>query len=196
MFKEIFLKHTKETLGNSTELSRFLDILKQLVRTPSVVGCEHPFFLVLQRELDEMGIKITLHEGVLVAEGHDPKRGMLSAHIDRHGLVYTGLNAFQYAVFTAHNRGDLTDDFVAKKTYKDIISPLTSKIAALCDTRDVTHGYKDLLMKNMNNTRETTDKAPYSLGSTKMGRLVNASQGNIHTGSNVSVACNRLSHHQ
>ncbi len=111
----------KETLGRSTEVSRFLDILKQLIRTPSVVGAEHSFFLVLKRELEERGIETTLYEGVLVAEGDDPEAGMISAHIDRHGLVCTGPNEFQYAAFTAHNRGDLTGDSVAEKTYRDII---------------------------------------------------------------------------
>lgn len=120
MFKEIFLKHIKETVGDSTEISRFLDILKQLIRTPSVVGAEHSFFLVLKRELDEIGIQTTLYEGVLVAEGEKPDSGMISAHIDRHGLVCTGPNEFQYAAFTAHNRGDLTGDSVAEKTYQNI----------------------------------------------------------------------------
>ncbi|MFC2057307.1 peptidase M42 [Campylobacterota bacterium] len=329
MFKEIFLKHVRDIGGCTEEISRFLDILKQLIRTPSVVGAEHPFFLVLQRELDEMGIKTTLHEGVLVAEGDDPKVGMISAHIDRHGLVCTGPNEFQYAAFTAHNRGDLTGDSVAEKTYKDIIgrfidqrvqaydpwsgaylglgeinnayfcdrrenlifnvkglehlyagtpvafvdklgyeeghlfaqldnvlsaaiilflyergyqgrsfftaseevgkswrfllewfrerdistdellvldtspfpdrktadaqhivlrnkdanaafsSPLTSKITALCDTLNITYGYKDLFIENKNVELLAHNKLPYSLGSTEMGRLVNASNGNI-----------------
>jgi len=121
MFKEIFLKHIRETLGESAEMSRFLDILKQLIRTPSVVGAEHSFFLFLKRELEEIGIQTTLHEGVLVAEGNDPDSGMISAHIDRHGLICTGPNEFQYAAFTAQNRGDLTGDSVAEKTYRDII---------------------------------------------------------------------------
>ncbi|WP_373031464.1 peptidase M42 [Sulfurovum sp.] len=121
MFKEIFLKHISETVGDSTEMSRFLDILKQLIRTPSVVGAEHSFFLSLKRELEEIGIQTTLHEGVLVAEGNDPDSGMISAHIDRHGLICTGPNEFQYAAFTAQNRGDLTGDSVAEKTYRDII---------------------------------------------------------------------------
>lgn len=120
MFKEIFLKHIRETGGCTEEISRFLDILKQLIRTPSVVGAEHSFFLVLKRELDEIGIQTTLHEGVLVAEGDKPDSGMISAHIDRHGLVCTGPNEFQYAAFTAHNRGDLTGDSVSEKTYQNI----------------------------------------------------------------------------
>ena len=121
MFKEIFLKNIQETLGDATEVSRFLEILQQLIRTPSVVGAEHSFFLVLKRELEERGIQTTLYEGVLVAEGDDPEAGMISAHIDRHGLVCTGPNEFQYAAFTAHNRGDLTGNSVTEKTYKKII---------------------------------------------------------------------------
>lgn len=120
MFKEIFLKQMRERVDTSTDMSRFLDILKQLVRTPSVVGTEHSFFLFLKRELEEIGIQTTLHEGVLVAEGKDPDSGMISAHIDRHGLICTGPNEFQYAAFTAQNRGDLTGDSVSEKTYQDI----------------------------------------------------------------------------
>lgn len=329
MFKEIFLKHIRETLGDSAEVSRFLDILKQLIRTPSVVGAEHSFFLVLKRELEEIGIQTTLYEGVLVAEGDDPESGMISAHIDRHGLVCTGPNEFQYAAFTAHNRGDLTGDSVAEKTYRDIIerfinqrvqaydpwsgaylglgeidnaylcerrenllfnvkglehlyagtpvafvdtlsydeghlsaqldnvlsaaiilflyeqgyqgrafftaseevgkswrfllewfrgrdistdellvldtspfpdrksadeqhivlrnrdanaafsSPLTDKITEICDTLDISYGYKDLFIEKKNEELLAQNKVPYSLGSTEMGRLVNASKGSI-----------------
>ncbi len=99
----------------------FLDILKHLIRKPSVVGAEHPFFLSLKRELDEMGVKTTLYEGLLVAEGSNPERGMLSAHIDRHGLICTGPNEFQYAAFMTQNRGDLTGDSVAEQTYMSIV---------------------------------------------------------------------------
>ena len=121
MFKGLFLKHMRESMLDTMGMERFLDILKQLIRTPSVVGAEHPFFLVLKRELEEIGVETTMYEGVLVAEGSEPESGMISAHIDRHGLVCTGPNEFQYAAFTAHNRGDLTGDSVAEKTYKDII---------------------------------------------------------------------------
>ncbi len=98
----------------------FLDLLKHLVRRPSVVGAEHPFFLSLKRELDEIGIKTTLYEGLLVAEGKSPDKGMLSAHIDRHGLICTGPNEFQYAAFMTQNRSDLTGDSIAEQTYMSI----------------------------------------------------------------------------
>ncbi|MBD3789231.1 MAG: peptidase M42 [Campylobacterales bacterium] len=99
----------------------FLDILKYLIRKPCVVGAEHPFFLSLKRELDEMGIRTTLYEGLLVAQGNQPYRGMLSAHIDRHGLICTGPNEFQYAAFMTQNRADLTGDSVSEQTYIAIL---------------------------------------------------------------------------
>lgn len=104
-----------------TPFKGFLDILKYLVRKPSVVGAEHSFFLCLKRELDELGIKTTLYEGLLVAQGSDPHCGMLSAHIDRHGLICTGPNEFQYAAFMTQNRADLTGDSVSEQTYMAIL---------------------------------------------------------------------------
>ena len=103
------------------EFPGFLDTLKLLVRSPSVVGSEHSFFFSLKRELDEIGVKTTLYEGVLVAEGSHPDEGMLSAHIDRHGLICTGPNEFQYAAYMTQNRADLTGDSISEQTYMEIV---------------------------------------------------------------------------
>ena len=89
-------------------MEQFYDILKQLIRIPSVVGAEHPFFMFVKRELEEMGITVEYYDGVLVAKGDDPTSGYLSAHSDRNGLICTGHNEFQYAAFIAKNRADLT----------------------------------------------------------------------------------------
>jgi putative aminopeptidase FrvX len=86
----------------------FYDILKQLVRTPSVVGAEHNFFMYCKRELEEIGVSVEYYDGVLVATGNEPTSGYISAHADRHGLICTGHNEFQYAAFIAKNRADLT----------------------------------------------------------------------------------------
>ena len=106
--------------GEPPSFNDFLDTLKYLVRRPSVVGAEHSFFLTLRRELEEMGVATTLYEGVLVAQGRRPEAGALSAHIDRHGLICTGPNEFQYAAFLTQNRADLTGNSVAEQTYKTI----------------------------------------------------------------------------
>lgn len=93
----------------------FTDLLKALMRQPSVVGAEHSFFRVLQRELEERGAKVTWYEGVLVAQGEKPSSLMLSAHIDRHGLVCTGPNEFQYAAFVSGGRSDLLGNSVSEQ---------------------------------------------------------------------------------
>ncbi|MDO8454673.1 MAG: peptidase M42 [Sulfurimonas sp.] len=89
-------------------MEEFYDILKQLIRVPSVVGAEHPFFMFVKRELEEIGVAVEYYDGVLVAKGDEPQSGYISAHADRHGLICTGHNEFQYAAFIAKNRADLT----------------------------------------------------------------------------------------
>ncbi|MGM0533822.1 MAG: peptidase M42 [Campylobacterota bacterium] len=92
----------------------FFDRLKQLIRTPSVVGAEHPFFMTLKRELEELGVGVSYYEGMLVASGNEPNSGFLSAHCDRHGLVCTGPNEFQYAAFITQNRAEFNDDSISE----------------------------------------------------------------------------------
>jgi putative aminopeptidase FrvX len=106
--------------GNSqsapyAELGEFLEILQLLIREPSVVGSEDSFFRVLRRELEEIGLNITYYHGVLVAQGDRPQDLILSAHIDRHGLLCTGPNEFQYAAFIAGNQSELTGDSVSEQ---------------------------------------------------------------------------------
>jgi len=96
------------------EFDLFIDTLKELIRQPSVVGAEHSFFRVLQRALEERGARVDWYEGLLVAQGSEPGSTMLSAHIDRHGLVCTGPNEFQYAAFVAGSRSDLLGNSVSE----------------------------------------------------------------------------------
>ncbi|WP_346839250.1 peptidase M42 [Microbulbifer sp. SAOS-129_SWC] len=100
----------------------FIDLLKELVRTPCVVGAEHAFFRALQRELEELGVQVTWYEGLLVARGRKPGAAMFSAHIDRHGLICTGPNEFQYAAFVAGHRSDLLGNSVSEKLMTKIVN--------------------------------------------------------------------------
>jgi putative aminopeptidase FrvX len=95
------------------DMDEFLDILKPLIREPSVVGHEQSFFRVLRRELEEIGLKVTYYNGVLVAQGNRPNDLFLSAHIDRHGLLCTGPNEFEYAAFIAGNQGEVMGESVS-----------------------------------------------------------------------------------
>jgi putative aminopeptidase FrvX len=100
----------------------FLNLLALLMRNPSVVGSEHSFFRVLQRELEERGAQVTWYEGLLVAHGDQPNSLMLSAHVDRHGLMCTGPNEFQYAAFVAGARSDLLGNSVGEQLMKKIVN--------------------------------------------------------------------------
>jgi putative aminopeptidase FrvX len=95
--------------------SALVDLLRSLIRSPCVVGAEHSFFRVLQRELEERGADVTWYEGALVARGRNPDAIMFSAHIDRHGLICTGPNEFQYAAFVAGSRSDLLGNSVSEE---------------------------------------------------------------------------------
>lgn len=87
--------------------TEFLQTLQLLINTPSVVGAEHSFMLLIKRELETLNIKVNLYEGLLEAQGSNPTGVILTSHIDRHGLVCTGPNEFQYASFTTRFKGDL-----------------------------------------------------------------------------------------
>lgn len=105
---------------DGVDMEHFLDILRHLVREPAVVGAEDSFFRVVRRELEEVEIDIQAYKGVLVARGDAPDSLYLSAHVDRHGLVCTGPNEFQYAAFTATNQGELTGDSVSEQMIETI----------------------------------------------------------------------------
>lgn len=102
------------------DLEEFLDILRHLIREPAVVGSEDSFFRVVRRELEEVEVDICSYKGVLVARGTTPDSLILSSHVDRHGLVCTGPNEFQYAAFTATNQGELTGDSVSEQMIETI----------------------------------------------------------------------------
>lgn len=101
-------------------LGEFLEILYLLIREPSVVGCEDAFFRTLMRELEELDLTVQYYQGVLVAQGNRPHDLILSAHIDRNGLLCTGPNEFQYAAFIASNQGELSGDSVSEQMLNTI----------------------------------------------------------------------------
>jgi len=107
--------------------NEFIDLLKIVIRHPSVVGSEHSFFRVLQRELEERGAHVTWYEGLLVAQGAKPLSTMFSAHIDRHGLICTGPNEFQFAAFISANRTDLLNNSVSEELMTKITERFQSE---------------------------------------------------------------------
>jgi putative aminopeptidase FrvX len=126
----------------------FIDLLKLLIRAPSVVGAEHSFFRVLQRELEERGAKVTWYEGLLVAQGSDPFSTMFSAHIDRHGLVCTGPNEFQYAAFVSANRTDLLNNSVSEELMSKVTGRFNHEEVYAYDPRSGIYRGKGVITKS------------------------------------------------
>ncbi len=102
------------------DLEGFLTTLQMLIREPAVVGTEDSFFRVIRRELEEVGVNPQYFQGVLVAQGSEPNRIILSAHIDRHGLQCTGPNEFQYAAFIVGNQSEQTGESVSEQMLDSI----------------------------------------------------------------------------
>ena len=119
--------HPANGVTPDVDLSEFLEILQGLVREPSVVGTEDSFFRVLRRELEEVDVTVDQYLGVLVARGRDPESIVLSAHVDRHGLLCTGPNEFQYAAFIAGNQGELIGDSVSEQMLSSIANRFTGQ---------------------------------------------------------------------
>ncbi len=117
-----FTSHSGTTGPNG-----FVELLSTLIRCPSVVGSEHSFFRVLERELEERGARVTWYEGLLVAQGSRPSSMMFSAHIDRHGLICTGPDEFQYAAFVSGARSDLLGNSVSEQLMNKIVDRFESE---------------------------------------------------------------------
>lgn len=101
----------------------FLAILRLLIKTPSVVGNEKPFIRLLQRECESLGLITTEYEGLLEVHGGKEAQTndiIISSHIDRHGLVCTGPNEFQYAAFSARYGSNLDGTSISEKLLKKI----------------------------------------------------------------------------
>lgn len=102
-------------MRRSVDLSEAINLLRSLVREPSVVGVEDAFFRILRRELEEFPVKVSRYHGLLVAQGAAPDSLYFSAHADRNGLLCTGPNEFQYAAFLVGNRGELDGDSISEQ---------------------------------------------------------------------------------
>ncbi len=98
----------------------YLDLLAHFLSKPAVVGAEEPFFAVLQRELETLGIGVRRYPGLLAAEGNRPDDLYLSAHIDRHGLVCTAPGEFQYASLVIRQQEKPLKKPIPEKAVDDI----------------------------------------------------------------------------
>lgn len=64
---------------------------------PSVVGHEQFFLKYLSQDFEKLGLNISQENGILAISGHEPNSAIISAHVDRHGLISLGDGKYQYA---------------------------------------------------------------------------------------------------
>lgn len=96
-----------------SDLRHLTQLLSTLVRVPSVTGSESPFMRSLERELVMHGAEVREFQGVLEARGSDPDSLIISAHVDRHGIVCTGPDEYQYAAYVTKAQGDLDENTIS-----------------------------------------------------------------------------------
>ena len=64
---------------------------------PSVVGHEKIFMAHLYDDFFNLGLDVVQYDKVLEISGKQPYSNILSAHIDRHGLISMGDGTYAYA---------------------------------------------------------------------------------------------------
>jgi len=69
----------------------------EYLAVPAVVGHEQNFMRFLQNDFEKLGITVKKHKGLLEISGRAPHSTIISAHIDRHGLISMGDGHYGYA---------------------------------------------------------------------------------------------------
>ncbi len=83
-------------MGRTAGVDLVVAKLHEYLAVPSVIGFERPFFRYLARELGGLGRTGHSAPGILHFAGSRPGR-VVTAHVDRHGLVSRGGGRFGYA---------------------------------------------------------------------------------------------------
>ncbi len=69
----------------------------EYLSVPSVVGHEGFFIQYLNDDFQKLGLETKIHDGILEVSGKSPHAQIISAHIDRHGLISIGDGQYTYA---------------------------------------------------------------------------------------------------
>lgn len=89
---------------------------------PSVVGHEGYFLAYLAQDFEKLGLKVTHHEGILEISGNKPDENIISAHVDRHGLISIGRGQYAYAA-----------QYVKETKYSEENNPSKKTLEAISD---------------------------------------------------------------
>ncbi|MEM9468845.1 MAG: hypothetical protein AAF988_01650 [Pseudomonadota bacterium] len=69
----------------------------EYLNVPAVVGHERPFIDYLLEDFKNLGLKVKRINGGLAVFGDNPPSNIITAHIDRHGLISLGEGQYAYA---------------------------------------------------------------------------------------------------
>lgn len=87
---------------------------------PSVVGHEKFFINFLTKDFENLGLNVTEHEGILEISGRKPHSSIISAHLDRHGLISMGDGHYSYAA-----------EYIKEKKYHEYSKPTHDMLRAI-----------------------------------------------------------------
>lgn len=99
---------------------RVIDKTTEYLQVPTVVGFERPFLDFLERDFRALGCEVQRKSKLLAVDGGSRSPRILSAHIDRHGLISTGSEGFQYAAYVA-KRLRYAEDAAATRSFLETI---------------------------------------------------------------------------
>ena len=84
-------------------LSKIIAKTDEYLHIPSVVGHEKPFLDALFDDYQKMGKTVLRDDNIVAVSGKHPESFILTAHIDRHGIVSIGNGDYRYAAHTVKN---------------------------------------------------------------------------------------------
>ncbi len=92
----------------------------EYLAVPSVVGHEKHFVAFLKNDFEKLGLGIKEHSGILEISGSEPHSTIISAHIDRHGLISMGNGHYGYAA-----------EYIKEKKYEADDTPTHKMLEAI-----------------------------------------------------------------
>jgi len=75
----------------------------EYLAVPSVVGYEKLFIDYLYQDFIRLGLSVQKHDGILEVNGKQPHAHIVTAHLDRHGLISLGDGTYAYAAEYINN---------------------------------------------------------------------------------------------
>lgn len=80
-----------------TPTQQIIDKTIEYLNIPAVVGHEYAFLSILMQDYKNMGLRVDNYDNLICVYGENKYDTILSAHLDRHGLISIGNGEYAYA---------------------------------------------------------------------------------------------------